>query len=268
MTDHDHPVEFLPELALGVLSTVEAGRINEHLASCAACRAEYEEMARVAQLLPLAAEVIEPAPESRERLLERIRLEPESVAAISIPEGAAPLPLTRAPRPTEPTIIRPRRWQWTGAIAASAAAILVGGTALGYALRGGDDGRLKTESARQAQVVEAAGRGDLRVTSTISGTMRASVVRAPGAAEAFIWVEGMPALPAGKRYEAWFTHDGKTFEPSTVFATGEGGVWLPARDAIDSYAAVGLTIEDEGGATVPSGAPFVTVDLTKSVRVR
>lgn len=268
MTEHEHPVDFLPELALGVLPAAEAAPIRQHMATCQPCRAEYEEMARVAQLLPLAAEEIEPTPAARERLFERLRDEPGRGVVAQAPIGGPDEPIVVSKESAEGKIVRPVRWRWAGAIAASAAAILVGGAALGYAFRGADDERLKDENARQALVVEAAGRGDLRVAVGVSGGMRASVVRAPGSKEAFVWVEGMPALVEGKRYQAWFTKDGKTFEPSTVFANGQGGLWLPARDAVDSYAAMGLTIEDEGGATEPSSAPFVIVDLTRSVRVR
>ena len=92
-----------------------------------------------------------------------------------------------------------------------------------------------------------------------------TLVRAPGHRDAFVWVENLPVLPAGKAYQAWFIRDGKA-EPSTVFRGGSGGVWVKAGDPIDRFASMALTIEDNGGVQKPSGAPFVAVELQKSVR--
>jgi hypothetical protein len=115
-------------------------------------------------------------------------------------------------------------------------------------------------------VLQAAAQGTLSVARGESGGVTASFVRAPGQSEGFAWVQGMPALPEGKAYQAWFTRDMKHFEPSSVFDTASGGVWLPAAGPLSDYAAMAFTIEDDHGAQAPTGEPFVVVDLTKAVR--
>lgn len=257
MTERDdHPLDYLAELALGVLDEGEAGRLRAHLAGCSSCSAEFGEMTRVARLLPLAAEDMAPAPMLREAVLARIGGEPRGPRPADPRPGAEPIPIRRP------------RWQWFAAVAASAAVLVVAGGAAGFALRtSGDSTDLERAAARQALVVSSAARGDLRVAHGEKGAVRAAFVRAPGQSEGFVLVEGLPPLPEGKAYQGWYTKDGTTFEPSGVFK-GEGGAWLPAGSALDGYTAMALTVEDESGARVPSQDPFVVVDLSKSVRLR
>ena len=253
MSNHDeHPLDYLPELALNVLGEAEAIPLRLHLADCDLCRGEFDEMSRVTRFLPLAAEDMEPASTLKDGVFERISAEKRV------------LPFRPAGN-----MIRPRLWQWRGAIAASVAALLLAGGAAGFALRGGGDTLSTRDSARQAQALESAARGDLRVMRIQQGSERVALLHSPGSKDAFVLVEGLRPLPEGKAYQAWFTHDGKTFEPSAVFKDGTGAMWLPAADAIDGYAAMGFTIEDaDGGAGTPSSAPFIVLDLAKSVRAR
>ena len=76
MTDQEHPLEYLPELALGVLAEEDAPAIRAHLAECATCRAEYETMSQAARLLPYVVEDMEPSASVRDGLMERIASEP------------------------------------------------------------------------------------------------------------------------------------------------------------------------------------------------
>ena len=241
-----------------MLGESEAAPIRAHAASCEACGAELAEMTRVARLLPLAAGDTVPAPSLRAAVLERIAAEPVPLR----PPQAAPA-LVGAPIP-----FRRPRWQWPAAVAASAAALIVAGGAAGFALRTADDStQLEREAALQAQVVTSAARGNLQLAHGQKGGVKAAFVRAPGEAAGFVLVDGLPALPQGKAYQGWYTKDGKSFEPSSVFK-GEAGAWLPAASALDGYSAMALTVEDEAGARVPSQLPFVVVELGKSIRLR
>lgn len=245
-------MEYLAELALGALSGDEAAAVRAHLAGCSDCAAEYEEMARVASLLPLAAEDVAPPAGIKESVFARI--------AQDRPPTAAPAGI-RSPRAV------PVRW--LGGIAAGIALLLVAGGAIGFALRGdGSEAGLKATASLQARALQAAAQGTLKVAHGEQGGASASVLIAPGVDQVFAVMAGLPPLPSGKAYQAWFTKDGATFEPSRVFTTAEGGAWLPAAGDADAYAAMGLTIEDAGGATAPSSAPFIVVDFTKSVRAR
>lgn len=234
---------------MGVLPEPDAGTVRAHVSACETCAAELAEMERVTRLLPFAAESAEPATGTRESLLERIAVEPRPIASA-------------------PTARRAARWrQWVPAAAAAGVALLALGGLIGFVAgdSGGADG---PEASLQARLLQSAALNTLRRDHLESGAMSVSFVRAPGEASGFAWVDGMPALPEGKAYQAWFTKDGEEFEPSAVFATNEGGVWLPAVDAIDQYAAIGFTIEDDGGAKQPTQAPFAVVPLQSAARRR
>jgi hypothetical protein len=251
LTDHEeHPSEYLPELALGVLPTAEAAAVQGHVASCEICRNELDEMTRVARLLPLAVEDIEPESTMKDAVFARIAGEQKVIPIAATRRASA------------------GRVSWVGAIAASIIGFLAIGGVGGFLLRGdGNNDALERNVALQTSILDSAGRGDLKLSRGQSGEQRVALLRAPGSNEAYAWVDGMPPLPAGKAYQAWFTKDGKSFEPSSVFTTSEGGTILPAAGNIDGYAAMGLTIEDAGGASTPTQAPFMTLDLSKSVQV-
>lgn|GEM_PF-3344074 len=238
MTEQEHPLEFLPELALGVLAEEEAPGIRAHLDTCASCRAEYNIMAEAARLLPYAVEDVEPAPSVKSGLMERIANEP---------------------RVLRPRALRPA-WQRFGAIAAAAAVLIVLGGVLGAVLAGDGDAGLEAENARQGALVRAVAEGNARRDTFESGAMRANVVYAPGQRTAFALLQGMPALPDGKAYQAWFIEGGAP-RPSTVFSSAEDGVWLDSPGDVAGFAAMAFTIEDEDGAQAPSQPPFLVVEL-------
>jgi anti-sigma factor RsiW len=248
-----HPLDLLAELALGGLDETEAAGVERHVAGCATCAAELAELRRVVQFLPYAGDDLAPRPALREALLSRIADEGQ--------EAATPAGAPSAPR-RGIAVLHP--WRWAGAAAAAAIGLVVAGAAFGYALRA-PGAELQREAGRGSQLAQAAVEGTLFVTRAEHDGARAAVVRAAGSREAYVWVAGLPPLPAGKAYQAWFTRDGQTFEPSAVF-TG-AAAWAAANDSIDGYAALGLTIEDADGAQAPTMAPIVVVDLTRTVRL-
>ena len=160
---------------------------------------------------------------------------------------------------------RPARLRWALSVAAAVVAVAVLAGVAGYAIAPDTNGG----SDRAGWLVEAAARGTLLVSRTGGGGgLTATFVSAAGEHEGFVWVEGLPELTAGKDYQSWFTRAGSSFEPSAVFKASTGGVWLDARSAVDEYAAIGFTIEDDGGADAPSQAPFVVIELSRSARRR
>lgn len=268
MTDTSHPVDLLPELALGILPEDDRTTVEQHVSRCPACREEFAAMARAVAALPLAAEESSPSPALKEAVMARLQLsEPESRPAMQVhAEGPKLLP----ERPAGANIIRPARWAWMVPVAAAAAALLVGAFG-GYLVRGGGGGGADADFERVAAInagaVESAAKGELRVSRGELGSVKVALVRTAGGANAYVHAEGMPPLPEGKAYQAWFTKDGKTFEPSDTFTNPGGGTWVPANGAVEGYAAMGLTIEDADGVDAPTQAPFVVIDLSRSARL-
>lgn len=256
MTESEqHPIDFLPELALGVLPEEESEPIRAHLRTCDECRTEYAEMRRVADFLPFAAEDRVPSPSVRTAIFERIREEPISIEAARLGRGEA---TTRRPG-----------IKWL-ASAAAAAAIFVGAAGVGGFLigDGGDDsGVSETQFQRYASVVRAVIEGDItRVESTSPEGAHVVIVGDRDSELAYAWVEGMPALADGKAYQLWLSPDGAEFQPSTVFKANDGGFWFTGDRAFTDYALIGFTIEDEAGAEAPTQAPFLVVDLSGTAR--
>ncbi len=237
---NEHPMEFLAELALGVMPPANAETLQAHIAGCERCQGEYEELRRVAALLPLAAEDVSPPEALKTRVLERVAREPVSLDAVR-----------RAPC----------RWGWpAAAVAASVAVVAVLAGLMGFALGDGDNG-LEADNARYAQIARAAATGDLMRAQGASDQASVAVLHAPGSDSVFAWVQGLPELPRGRAYQAWFSRDGTNLEPGALFTRADGPVWLQTADDLANYALMAFTVEDQDGASAPSQAPFVVIDL-------
>ena len=135
---NEHPVDLLPELALGVLTEAEAADLRVHLAGCASCQAEHDELQRVARLLPFAAEDREPSPATKAAVMYRIATEPRSLPARS-------------------NVVRPR-WPMFGAAAAAGVLLLAVGGFGGWLVGSDDTSDLEDQLERQQVVVNAAAR--------------------------------------------------------------------------------------------------------------
>jgi hypothetical protein len=252
LTDHElpPPSELLAEFALGVLPEADAARVQAYLAENAEAMSEFEEMARVARLLPFAADDREPSVDLRTSIMDRITREAGS-------------PFQQPGSDEKIVPLRSRHVTWP--LVAAAAAILVvaagiGGFVLGNSGRR-EDTEIRAQAVRQANLLVAVAHGQTQSFRGVDGNTSVSVVRASGSLDAYTYVEGLPPLPRGKAYQAWFTRDFKEFEPGPVFSTNTGGVWLSATDAVDGYAALAFTIENDSGVKTPSQAPFVVVPL-------
>jgi len=242
-----HPVDYLPELAMGVLPDPDAGTVRAHVDACESCTAELAELERVTRLLPFAAEAAEPVPGARDSLMERIAAEPRGIRT--------------APSARRTAALR----EWLPIAAAAGFALLALGGVFGFLAGRSDDDR-SGGGAVEARLLQSAAQATLQRDAIQRDGLAVSFVRAPGETAGFAWVEGLPALPEGKAYQAWFTRDGASFEPSTVFSARQGGVWLPATAALDQYAAIGFTIEDDAGAKQPTQAPFAVMPLQAAAR--
>jgi anti-sigma-K factor RskA len=73
---------------------------------------------------------------------------------------------------------------------------------------------------------------------------------------------GMPALPAGKVYQAWYIRPGANPTPAPTFvpdASGNGTVTLPVGP--EKGLTVAVTIEPEGGSLAPTTKPFLVATI-------
>ncbi|MGB2603103.1 MAG: zf-HC2 domain-containing protein, partial [Candidatus Sulfotelmatobacter sp.] len=76
MSAHEQYADDLALYALDALRGEERARVDEHLATCAACRSELEQLRGDTALLALSATGPRPPQRARQRLLDAVAREP------------------------------------------------------------------------------------------------------------------------------------------------------------------------------------------------
>jgi anti-sigma-K factor RskA len=245
MSDPASPHVEVAAYLLGKLEADEAAAFEAHLAGCADCRRQLEELRSLPELLATATPAISLPDALRDRTLAAVRRS----AAQAEPAPAAPA--AEAPAPAAPAPVLPRRpwWRRRWLVVAVAAAALVAALAVPGALLlfGGDGG----EVTRLALVAAEGGSGRGQVTVTRTAAGRTFDVR----------IQGLPPPPPGSLYELWAVHPNDTLErPQRVslgtFTTGaDGSAHLTAFTAApaDRFPVVGVTQEPVDGNPARTG---------------
>lgn len=231
--------------AVDALDPAEKAEFEAHLAACATCQ---DEVASLREATAVLAETtaVAPPPALRDRLLAEVRtvrpLPPETR-----PEGIAPV------SPLQPR----RRWRMLAA-AAAVLAVVGGGTVVWQQVS--DSGR-SVETSAVDRVLQA---GDAkRVTVTLPGNVRATLVRSVAEGKAVLVTRNMPAAPAGKVYELWFQTTGGAMVPAGTMKEAGSRTVLLEGDAASATGA-GITVEPEGGSETPSSEPIVLFDFARA----
>lgn len=76
-------MDHLHEAALGIVEPADRPRLEHHLAECDVCRAELAELDAAVNLLPLAVDQVDPRPETRGILHQRMQAELQSPQQLS-----------------------------------------------------------------------------------------------------------------------------------------------------------------------------------------
>jgi Anti-sigma-K factor rskA/Putative zinc-finger len=221
---------------LGALDDGERHEFERHLEGCARCAMDVARLRPATDALPRSVAQLDPPRGLKRSIMREVELEGEGEG-----EGEAPrrsfferfLPRLPALRPA-------------AALAGVAAALLVGlvvGLGLG---RSGDDGE-RTVAARMDSARLPAASGSLSVPEDGSG----GVLR----------VQGMPAPPSGRVYQAWVQRGGAMLPQPTFDIARDGSGAAALTEDLDDADAVLVTVEDRGGARSPSGKPMVSVKL-------
>lgn len=267
--------------AVDAVDDAERARFEEHLATCAGCRAEVESLRGAAGHVAALADT--PPPPSLKAALMRdiasVRPLPPVVAdqeqeaselpgasPVASPPATAPAPGPDAPGPDAPgpdaagpDELRTRRERRTSsrnpvarwvAAAAAAAAIVLGGVVW----HPWDAGRPRTpvSASAQQQVLQAR---DARTYTDRSTT----VVRSASLRKAVVKVT-LPPPPAGKVYELWLQRpDGHMVKAGLIpdVSRARDGVLLEGDAA--SATGAGITVEPAGGSDSPTTVPVALV---------
>lgn len=270
--NHQEYQDLLAWQALDALDASDALALDQHLVTCAQCRAELIEMRDSAGLLAHAAPQVEPGPALRDRILSSIHgLNNQEVAAVKPSAQVIDLSARRASR-TSSNFLR------------MAAGIAFVALLIGLVVLWRHDVRLQREIAGLSRQVNGQQRELARdrdalarerealamLTSPnmkrmeLSGTQtaqnaRGSFVLDPRTGHAMLMTDGLPAAPPEMAYELWFIADGKKM-PGKVFSVDANGramisdqVPLEARER----AVFAITLEPKQGVTSPTGAIYL-----------
>jgi anti-sigma-K factor RskA len=271
LISHEEEKEMLAAHALGALDKDEERRVEEHLATCAECRAEMEEWRETSSALAYTVETAEPSPALRSRILETVRA-----------DGAQPVPKVAdgtKEQASSNVIAMPRRKlsraQTFGAIAASAAIMALAAALFITWLRLSETRRelARNETAVEVLAKQVAQEREARELLTspqsqsavLAGTNMAPQARAQLAFDrrtghAMLFAYGLPPAPAGKAYQLWFISGGKVM-PGKVFTPDTRGSAMineqvPIQN-LDAAPVFAVTLEPSGGVQSPTGEKYL-----------
>ncbi|MDB4895159.1 MAG: hypothetical protein JWN15_1421 [Firmicutes bacterium] len=210
--------------SLRQMTRAEEQRYQAHIAACPPCRLKLSEVAETLELLPFAVPAVEPPPQLRAKLLDRIKAEPRQTAT-------------------------PKKRRHLPAWGAAAAAV---------ALIAGSYGVLRVAGVAIPGVQQAAA---TERSVSLVGTQNAQtasgkvlVARERNGTRISLHAEGLPPLSAGEAYQLWLVKDGKRTSGGVfvIDAHGQGGcaTWLTTATDFDT---LGVTREPDALGLQPRG---------------
>jgi anti-sigma-K factor RskA len=232
MNDHERWADTAGAYLLGAMVSAERDEFEAHLATCAVCREEVDELRPAAEALPMASPPMLPPPELKGRIMAEVERE----AALLGAAGAG------ADRPERPR--RERRglgWLSGWRLAPVATALLIAGVLAGSALDRDDGTRSYPFEGRATAQLEVEGDKATLVASNL------------------------PAPPEGRVYEVWVMPKGSdTPEPTDVLFTPreDGSAVAAVPGSVDDVQQVLVTDEPRGGSDEPTGDLLMAADLS------
>jgi anti-sigma-K factor RskA len=212
--------ELTAAYALNALDEAEELEFEQHLRTCARCRAELRELLETASALAYAVEAPPPPVSLRARILAQARSDRANV-----------VPLRRRRR--LPVYA-------SAAVAAAAAAV-----ALGIGLWANS---LSDSLDRQRELVDVLADPEAQAIP-LSGAQGRLLVSESGAAA--LVVSGLERAPSGKDYEIWVIQQNRP-RPAGLFEGEKLRDVVRLTRAVPADAVVAVTLEDEGGVDAPT----------------
>ncbi|MCW3012538.1 MAG: hypothetical protein JWO90_2942 [Solirubrobacterales bacterium] len=222
---------------LHALNAEEGDAFAGHLADCAHCRLEVDELRLVVDTLPNAAPQMTPPPALKSRIMAVVGAESELLLAAG-PEA------DRVPRPAPS---RARRWlrspfamrpAFAGALAC---ALLALGVVGGIAVQGSDE--------PETRALQAWAEGPAEARLLVTGD------------KASLELANMPSLGAGRVYQVWLDKgDGQLRPTHTLFnVRSDGRATVAIEESVAGVERILVTTEKTGGALAPNpDGPVIT----------
>jgi anti-sigma-K factor RskA len=236
---HEEYEENVGAYLLGALPELEAGVFEKHLATCASCRRELNQLRVASEALPRAVEPVVPPPELKESLMATVWAEAEE----------HPREAQTRRRWSPPFLEWLPRLSPAFATVAAVCVLAIGiGIGIGVANIGGSG--TKTVAALVDHTRAPSGEASLQVPS---GDGKG----------ALLTVQGLPEPGVGKVYEVWVQRGGTMRPAGALFSVGMGGngsAGIPG--SLKGAEAVAVTAERDGGTLKPTQMPVLTVKLS------
>ena len=247
MSEHEQYADDLLLYALDGLRGEDRSRVDEHLATCASCRLELEQLRGDTALLAMSATGPRPPQRARQRLLQAVAREPRLQKVVET---------------------SPRR-SWWGALGwAASVAILVlaaslwrENTALRETLASARD-----QAAESVRDLDALRRIAAPIIEPEAQRVTLVAVKSPpqpqgkafylrNRSSLIFLANNMPPLPPKKTYELWLIPTNGAPVPAGIFkpdAHGNASVVNPPLPAGAEAKAFAITVENEAGSAAPT----------------
>jgi hypothetical protein len=247
MSEHERYSEDLALYAVDAFRGEERARVDEHLAACAACRRELEQLRGDTALLALSTTGPRPPQRARQRLLDAVAREP------------------RVPRIVETS---PRRSWWGMLGWAATAAVVIFAISLWRenSVLKGTLASANSQAAKSAREMEELRRIAAPILEPEAQRVTLVAAKAPPQPQGKVFylrkrsslvllANNLPALPPQKAYELWLIPTSGAAIPAGVFkpdAHGSASVVDPTLPAGAEAKAFAITVEDEAGSATPT----------------
>lgn len=234
--NHDDMPDLLPGYALDALDAAERKQVAQHVGLCPQCQIADEGNKAVVMQIAFAAPQRRPSAHVKARLMERLSHD-------SMPASAADPPSRELGRQWSGVRVP----NWLLAVAVVPWLMLIGLAAM-----------VMTAPSRTAP--------PRILAATIHGPHgeNGRLAMVPGATTAILTLTGLPRPAAGKSLVCWLKRGG-TMEYAAAFTTmprsDDAYVTLHTRLPLDSYSAVGITMESQRRPARPTGTLLATGTL-------
>jgi hypothetical protein len=269
MNEHEQYAEDLALYALEALRGEDRAKIEEHLATCASCRLELEQLRGDGALLALSATGPRAPQRARQRLLDAVAREPRVAVASTAPAIA---PGQRASKKPQVGERGSGWWGWLGW--AATAAVMLFAVSLwreNSALRQGLTSA-NAQAERSAREMEELRRIAAPILAPEAQKITLVAAKAPPQPQGKAFylrsrgglvflASNMPPLPPQKAYELWLIPTSGAPIAAGLFkpdARGSGSVVNPPLPPGTEAKAFAITVENEAGSTTPT-SPILMV---------
>lgn len=261
---------------LGALEPDEEAAVTAHLETCPEAHATFAELAGASAALAVAVEPADAPDGLRDRVLEAVAATPQVTEAVSRPQaGDVSATETAVPQPRDAasssrswldrfrgagrTDGRPGAWGVLGAAAAVLAVVLMGAWIVTSIQQQGDANQ-RLALLRSAVAAAADPAGNVAVLEdTDAGVAGYAVFPAddPG----YIVIDGLPDIPTGQAYQAWFLSGGVPTSAGLLSVGDDGLAVVTQLEPVPGTDIVALTVEDLPGAEAPTSDPILVGEL-------